>query len=77
MTCELRPCFPSHSRRNNTMTVDESYTVINDKVTTINGLYFAHLVSTVLRPIFWRVVCGRNRSENRVFNCLRHSEIRP
>ena len=67
-------------KRNNTVTVDKSYTDINRKATLTNGRYFAYLVSIVLRKCLWHIVCHQKQwklPENRVFNLLQHEKIWP
>ena len=45
------------------MTVDESYAIINQKITAVNSLYFAHLVATVLGPFFGVLYDAENSRE--------------
>jgi hypothetical protein len=61
------------------MSMNGVYTVANHKITVVNGLYFTHLASTVLRPfvdVSYTIKNGEKRAENRVLGRLRHGEIR-
>jgi hypothetical protein len=65
---------------NSTMTVKGAYTAVNHKVTVVNGPFFTRLASTVLRPfvdVSYTIKNGEKRAENRIFDRLRHDEIRP
>ena len=60
--------------RNNTMTIDGSYTVVIHKLTIGNSLYFTHLVPIVLRPsldVSYTAKKSLKRPENRVFDRFR------
>ena len=62
------------------VTVEGSYTAVNHKVTVLNGPYFTHLVSIILRPfldVSYTVTNSQKWSENQIFDHLRHGKIRP
>ena len=58
------------AQRKNIVTRDESYAVVNHRLTIVNGSYFAHLVSTILRTFLDVLYTAKNnqkQSDNGVF----------
>ena len=69
----------SDLRRNNTVTMDGSYTAVNYEVTVINSPYFTYLILIVLWPFLEVPYKAKNNQKwprNRVFYRLRHYTLR-